>query len=645
MAIHKVEAPDGSIIKVEAPEGATQQQILEFAKSQYKPKPTPEQAQQQTYNPTAEAARAIGQGVTFGFGEEAEAGIRSALGQGQYKDIRNQLRLKQAQFQKENPYTSTGLEILGGLATPAGIYGLGSKALLKGGTTALSKIGKGAAIGAGAGAVTGAGVAPELQDVPRSSLYYGAGGAAIGGAAVPAIALTGRGLRGIAQGFGLGQKENIATRKLSETLEKENLTPNDVRTVLDEYRKVGVPEATIADLGANLQKLGYSSYIVPSKAKTTTEKFLQERTAGLPNELVEGLTQKSGVEAKQFGFDYITDLANKQQTQSRKLYPKAYSKDIPAEPFRKYADRDLFKQAYTEAQKSADALGQPLPSLDALNNADFVPTSLLHDIKIGLDRVYSKEVEPITGKVSGYGADIAKVKREFNDAIKQYNPEYKLANQKFADSAELQNAYKTGNDYLKMSESELISNLKDMRPAEKEAFRVGMLSKVKDNLSTFEGVDFTKKVFGSDRKRSALRTAFDSAKSYDEFIKQVEGQKQLIQTSRKVLGGSPTVENAMAAQDLQDIAPLASGNVTGFLSNLAGRGISRAGGIRPSVAEELQKRLFTTNPQEQYSILRDIEEARRRQGSLLRQPGTYGIIGGEIPGLLNNEMTTIDIPI
>ena len=61
--------------------------------------------------------------------------------------------------------------------------------------------------------------------------------------------------------------------------------------------------------------------------------------------------------------------------------------------------------------------------------------------------------------------------------------------------------------------------------------------------------------------------------------------------------------------------------------------------------KELQKRLFTTNPQEQYSILRDIEEARRRQGSLLRQPGTYGIIGGEIPGLLNNEMTTIDIPI
>ena len=37
MPIFKVETPDGSIMKVEAPEGASQQQIIDFAKSQYKP--------------------------------------------------------------------------------------------------------------------------------------------------------------------------------------------------------------------------------------------------------------------------------------------------------------------------------------------------------------------------------------------------------------------------------------------------------------------------------------------------------------------------------------------------------------------------------------------------------------------------------
>jgi len=37
MPIFKVEAPDGSIIKVDAPEGATEQQVIDFAISQYKP--------------------------------------------------------------------------------------------------------------------------------------------------------------------------------------------------------------------------------------------------------------------------------------------------------------------------------------------------------------------------------------------------------------------------------------------------------------------------------------------------------------------------------------------------------------------------------------------------------------------------------
>ena len=31
-------------------------------------------------------------------------------------------------------------------------------------------------------------------------------------------------------------------------------------------------------------------------------------------------------------------------------------------------------------------------------------------------------------------------------------------------------------------------------------------------------MDFTKKIFGSDRKRSALRYAFDNQKGFDDFV-------------------------------------------------------------------------------------------------------------------------------
>ena len=40
MPIKRIQFPDGSIKRVEVPEGATDEQILQFVQSQYQPKPT-----------------------------------------------------------------------------------------------------------------------------------------------------------------------------------------------------------------------------------------------------------------------------------------------------------------------------------------------------------------------------------------------------------------------------------------------------------------------------------------------------------------------------------------------------------------------------------------------------------------------------
>lgn len=118
-----------------------------------------------------EMLRKVAQGFTFGFADEIEAGVRSALGDRQYKELRDEIREKGVQFALENPKLSTALEIAGAIAMP----GLGAAKLAGTGL-------KGAVTMTGTqGALYGAGQAQELEDVAEDAFKSGAIGVASGG--------------------------------------------------------------------------------------------------------------------------------------------------------------------------------------------------------------------------------------------------------------------------------------------------------------------------------------------------------------------------------------------------------------------------------------------------------------------------------
>jgi hypothetical protein len=73
------------------------------------------------YSGAAESARAVGQGITFGFLDELEAALRTgAISGPEYERQRNLLRDQQDQFGLDMPITKTGLEIGGSLIAPFG---------------------------------------------------------------------------------------------------------------------------------------------------------------------------------------------------------------------------------------------------------------------------------------------------------------------------------------------------------------------------------------------------------------------------------------------------------------------------------------------------------------------------------------------
>lgn len=141
-------------------------------------------------------ARSLGQGVTFGFADEAEAFIRSTFGEDEYAKIRNDIRENLNQFRADEPAFAYGAEIGAALLTPGGAARLATKAGLKTlADKAVMAAAKRPTTAAGVGgAVYGAGTAEEAEDV-----LVGAGVSALAGmggqAMAPTVSRTARALQ------------------------------------------------------------------------------------------------------------------------------------------------------------------------------------------------------------------------------------------------------------------------------------------------------------------------------------------------------------------------------------------------------------------------------------------------------------------
>ena len=591
------------------------------------------------YSGLAETARSVGQGLTFGTLDEIEAALRTGSISGpEYERQRNILREQQKQFGMDMPIVKTSAEIGGSLIAPLGIakqvakLAPATQALITG-TTVPGQIARGTGIGAVTGAASGYGFA-EKEDGSEAATG-GIFGGLLGGSVPVVVKGAGTLIKNVLNSAGIGDQEAAASKMLANYLKKDNLSPTEAQQALDELRRIGVPNPVIADLGKSLNDLAYSAYAVQSSAKGTTKEFLENRLIDQPNDIVKGLVEKAGLAKNVNGFEYLEALTANQSRLASQAYPEAYSKAINAVPFRKFIDRDVFTKAYGEAVKRADVYGQKLPDLASIRNAQSVPTDVLHQIKMGLDRIVDAETDNITKKISGYGSDVVKVKNEFNDLIKSLNPEYKKANAEFADAERIKNAFKMGEDYQKLNPAEAASKIKKLTPDEKEAFRLGVMADVNQRLGDYKSGDFTKQIFKSENQKLLLRNAFPDQASYNEFSQYVKGLNRQAETKQRVLGGSRTDENKAVREESSLLGSLAQASASGDLVSLLRSGanvvLSRAKGISSESSEALQKRLFSVDPVEQTAILRELNKrANKPKTGLLTGAAAVGSATGII---------------
>jgi len=589
------------------------------------------------YSPLAESARALGQGLTFGTLDELEAALRTgSISGADYERQRNQLREQQKQFGEDMPLVKTPLELAGGFALPFGAARQVAKLApetqaLVTGTTLAGQAGRGTAVGAATGALSGYGYSEK--DAVSDTVMGGVFGGVLGGTVPIIIDKAGSVIRNVLNASGIGDQATASSKMLANYMNKDNLTPQEAQAALDELRRIGVPNPVIADLGKNLNDLAYNAYIVQSKNKGTTEKFLEGRMIDQPNDIVQGLVEKAGLAKNVNGYEYLTALVENQSSKANAAYPNAYTLDIDARPFREYIDRKVFVKAYDQAVKSADTKGIKLPDLNAIKNAQSVPTEILHKIKIGLDRVIDAETDSVTGKVSGYGRDVINVKNEFNDKIKSLNTDYAKANAEFADASRIKSSFEMGQKYQQIDPKEAAANIKKMNSDEKEAFRLGMMADINKRVGNFKGGDFSRQIFKSDNQKLMVRYAFDDQNAYNEFSQYVKGLEQQSKTAKALLGGSKTGERLATQEEAGALGgitqSLSSGDLTGTALGLLKNALARSRGISGETSEALQKKLFTVDPIEQRAVLAELNRrARKKPTGLLSGAAGLGTATG-----------------
>jgi hypothetical protein len=591
------------------------------------------------YTGSAEAVRSVAQGATFGFADELEAAFRTGQISGeQYQALRDRLRQQQTQFRQDYPILGGGAEVTGALAAPFAAFkylGKAAPAVQEAisGVTFPQQVVRGGATGAVTGALSGAGTAEK--DVTGGATTSGIIGGGLG-ASVP-LALRGAGgvIKNILVASGIGDQPTAASKLIADALKKDNLTIDEAQNVLSELERLNVPRPVLADVSKSLQDLAYSAYVVPSTKKDSTLRFLESRMIDQPNDIVKGLVTRAGLGKNVNGYEYLDFLAQNQKAAANAKYPQAYSKAVDARDFRKYVDRPVFQQAYDEAVKRAGVRGETLPDLEQVRNAQFVPTDVLHQIKIGLDRIVEKETDTITGKVTSYGRDVSNVRREFNDLIKEKNPIYAKANKEFADNERLRSSFESGQGYQKLEYKEALNKLKGMNDSEKEAFRLGMMADVNSRLENFKGGDFARQIFKSDKQKSLMRYAFTDKDQYNQFVQYVDALERQSKTAKGIIGGSQTGERLATSEGTGKAAGLAqsyaTGGLTGTAMELLRQGAARTKGISGETSAELQKRLFSSDPIEQRAILQELR-LRTQQRPVGAVPGAGAI--GTLTGLL-----------
>lgn len=604
-----------------------------------------------TANPYVGAARAaVGQGLGMGWGDEAEAWLRSKLaGSRGYEAELADINKEYARYSKENPFVAPALEFGGG-AAPALLAMLATPAT--GGATApaagsaLARLAanpyvRGALVGGATGAVSGAGSAGPEERGPGAATGAVVG-TVLGGGAPAVIRAGGAGARWLRDRVAPSDATttDAAAGKVSRAIRESGLTPQDVERRVAQDRARNIP-STFANTDPALVDLAETVAQRSGPSGRLVEKKLGEQAAGA-RERAYAQTRK----AMRPGNYYADEQKLVQELRRRAdtLYDDAYAYgDVDDPRITEALKNPRFQEFWSRARSIADTEAQaaklrgedpskyalpeiykPSGEFDASGNEILELVKLpdvrtLDYVKRGIDATIESGFNSKNGMSKAEANALKDLRKVYVNAIDEAtggaSSPYFKARQSYAGDMEVLDAMRAGaKDFNKLDHEQVIDMVSKMGAAEKDAFRTGVVRDLYSKIMDPSGnINAAQRLIGSPEMQAKLQPLFDSPAKFDMFKSALEREAQLFQQSNRILGGAATGRRTQARERFEEgpgvgaaVADAVSGGFWGSLTNLAAR-LARGATMTDEVAEKVAKLLMSSDPSEVAAAVKLIE--------------------------------------
>jgi hypothetical protein len=593
-------------------------------------------------------ARMAAQGLTFGFADEIEAAIQSAMsGDKTYEQALQEIRGKIAAYKKDSPYAAMGFEALGALPT----------AFVGGAPATLARMaGRAGAEGALYAAGTEDGSVGERIAAMPGGAVGGAIGGAIGGGVGSALGASATGITEFARRK-LGDKgASVVSREVQRLVELTGKTPDEVLA--------DVAEGRIMAENKTLQNVARAYYTSNTPAKPVIEQGMRGRPLETRGQAVD--VAQEGLTPGIVGEDVSVQGRNIMEAE-RKAAGAQYApgKTQPV-------GDELRVQLADTLERIPSAADEIKRSLDLeLKGADFYQVAKRDDgssyiifnreptvaeaevIRRTINNVKDKAFKEGSGE---FGTGVGTVESDLRSVIDRISPETADAREAYKIAMGNKDAFTAGTKAMTGDTFETIDMIRNMTPDQRAAFKVGFMSYLR-NTST-KGTSGARVARDMANPEGAMQRILFELLPEDQarmVIDKFDVAKGAQEASNYVLSGSGTAGTEMARKGIGRGTDMADAIIRGIQGDPTGAIVQ----VKRLVAEntesalndkqmaEVAEYLVTTNPDflakalKDEGMFADLQRYIEKLGTIVAQGGrltgaqqTGGYVGGETSPLM-----------